>query len=120
MPDGTKGNFYSKQLGSFTISQGDPIPTSGIYIWSPKSVRTGSHPSRSSGSEDTAGPTPPAGSIPAGPTPGPNPASVPPTGSAGAPSATLPSSTHNGALGIQQPANAVWGIGALLAWAIMP
>ena len=116
MPGGIKGNFHSGPLDSL---HGDP--TLGIgSIESPTFARTAPHSSRSSGSEDTVGPTPPAGSIPAGPTPGPNPASAPPTGSAGAPSATLPSSTHNGALGIQQPANAVWGIGALLAWAIMP
>jgi len=34
--------------------------------------------------------------------------------------ASPPLATHNGALRIQQPANAVWGIGALIAWAILP
>ena len=92
------------------MGQGDPTFRSNT---SPTSARTAFH-----GPEDTAGPTPPAGP---GPTPtGPNSARAPPAGSAGPPSATLPSSTHNGALGIQQHANTVWGIGVLLAWAILP
>jgi hypothetical protein len=120
LADGRKGNLYR---GPWPVptSTGQGAATSGIninvYNTGQTSVQTAVYQSQSQGPLNSAGPTslPPA-TVSAGP--GPTSASGP---SAGAASPSLPPlAVKNGALGIQQPANTIWGIGALLAWAILP
>ena len=121
LADGRQGNLYRGPWPVPTTSQGAATSAININVYNTgqTSVQTAVYQSLSQGPLDTAGSTSlpatiSAGSIAAGPTSASGP-------SAGASSPSLPPlAVKNGALGIQQPPNTIWGIGALLAWAILP
>jgi len=116
LANGSKGNLYRGPWPSPTTDQGAGTSI-GVYNTGSTAVKIIA--SQNSGpwtatTVGAAGPTS-AGPILTGA------ASTGPTPAGGsATSTSLPLATHNGALRIQQSANAVWGIGALLAWAILP